>query len=319
MKVDALWLVAPKKIEIRQVEVSEPGYGQIQIEIKACGICKWDQYLFKGASLVTEFPFMFGHEGAGIVLKVGEGVKDIKPGDNVMCCGGADSMAQIVNMPAANAAVITTEVKDFGLWVGEPISCVINSIAHVPMAPADEVVVIGTGYMGLLKIQGLAKSLAGRIIAFDIDDRRLALAKEFGADEVYNSNSAEAAARIAQIIANGGTDYIIECSSTTEGFAMANAMLKNAGVLEMFAWHRGNRTYDGTPWHLKGISIYNTAPNIEKFYAPQRVKQTEKLISKGVFKHEKLVTHRTDYHHAEEAIERAILRADGYIKGVITF
>ncbi len=319
MKVDTLWMMAPGKIEIREIEVPDPDPDQIQIEIKACGICAWDQYLYKGIDLLSPYPFMFGHEGAGIVTKTGKSVTGFKKGDNVMCCGGANSMAQVVNMQASCAAVISSKVEDFSLWIGEPVACVINSLANVLIHPADEIVIIGTGYMGLLKIQGLFKSLAGRLIAFDIDDKRLMLAKEFGADEKYNIKSKESTMKIEQIIAKGGADYVIECSGTNAGFELANSMLKNAGILELFAWHRREQAFNGTSWHLKGITVYNTSPSIEKFYLPQRVRQAEKLMSKGIFSNKKLVTHKTDYRHAREAIEMAINKTDGYIKGVITF
>ena len=319
MKVDALWMTSPKKVEVRQVEVGDPEFNEIQIEVKANGICKWDQSLYKGLSLVTDFPFTFGHEPAGVVTKVGRGVQGFKVGDNVMCCGGNDSMVQVVNIPEHCAAVINDPVDDYALWVGEPVSCVVNSMAHVPIAPGDDVMLIGTGYMGLVKIQALNRTLRGRLVCFELDDRRIALAKEFGADEVYNVNSDEAKKRIEQIIESGGMDLVIECSGEESGYELALKCLKQAGTLELYGWQRGNRTFDGSPWHLGGIKIINSAPNIEKFYAPQRVAQTVKLISSGVFDQSKLITHRTNYKHAAEAIERAIEKADGYIKGVMTF
>jgi len=319
VKVDALFMTAPKKIEIRQIEVGEPKYDEIQIEIKANGICKWDQNLFKGNSLVAEFPFTFGHEPAGVVIKVGEGVTGFKKGDSVFCCGGTDSMAQVVNMPARCAVVITEPVSDYSLWAAEPICCVVNSVANVPFCPGDDVLLVGAGYMGLLKIHALNKMLRGRLIVLDLDDRRVALAKEFGADEAYNANSSEAKKRIEQIVANGGIDLVIECSGEEEGFNTAIKCTKQSGVLELFGWQRGLRTFDGTPWHMDGIRIYNSAPNIERFYEAQRIKQTEKLVACGVFDQTKLVTHRTNYKYAQEALERAIAKDDGYIKGTITF
>jgi len=320
MLVNALWMVEPEKLEIRQVEVCDPGWGQLQIEIKACGICAWDQYLFKGKNLVTQFPFTFGHEPAGIVIKTGPGAEGFKPGDAVICCGGGDSMAQVVNIPCNCAAVISSKVTDWAQWVAEPIACVINSICQTPIIPAMDIVLIGAGYMGMLKLQALKRTLAGTIRVFEPNPAHRKLAREeFGAEFIYDPYSNEGKAALCEIENAGGADLIIECSSTTDGFGMANRMLKDSGALELFAWHRGERTFDGTPWHLKGIHIYNTAPDSERFYLPQRVRQAEKLISMGIFNQKKLITHVDDYRNAQTALERALYKTDGYIKGVITF
>lgn len=318
MKVDALWMTEKGKVQVIPVEVGEPGHGQVQVEIKACGICAWDSYLFKGVNLVQDFPFQFGHEGAGIVRKVGPGVSGIKEGDNVFCAGGANMMAQVINVPAANVAVISPEVNSFPLWVGEPVVCTVNGLANIPITPGDHVVVIGTGYMGLLNIQGLVKTMAGKVTAFDINDARLQLAKEFGADEVYNTSSEKGKEAIQRIKESGGAQIVMECSGSEPGFALANDLLRTAGILSMFAWHRATRSFDGTPWHMKGIRIFNTSPMIDKHYN-DRIKQTEILISKGVFYQDKLITHVQSYKNAQEMLEIATSKTDNYIKGVITF
>jgi threonine dehydrogenase-like Zn-dependent dehydrogenase len=319
MKVDALWMIGKKNVEIRRHEIGDPGFGEIQIEVKACGICKWDQCLYEGFDTPSNYPFTFGHEPAGVVLKVGEGVNGFAPGDSVACCGGADSMMQVINVPARSAAVIDGRVEDFGVWVAEPVSCVVNSVANMPFTPAEDILLVGTGYMGLLKLQALNKTMRGRLIALDVDDRLVALAKEFGADEAYNAQSDDGIAAVEKIVKNGGIDVVVECSGAAGGLQTANKCLKNSGILEMFGWQRGERLIDCSPWHTKGIRIFNTAPNIEKNYLPQRLLQTVKLMASGVFDQSKLITHRTNYKHAEEAFERALVRADGYIKGVITF
>jgi len=320
MKVDALWMVEAGKVELRQVEVNDPGWGELQIEVKACGICTWDQYLFLGKSLLAPFPFPFGHEAAGVIHKVGPGVKGFKPGDAVMCCGGDNCMAQLVNLPCENVAPISEEVTDWTKWVGEPVACIVNSMCQVPIFPAMDIVLIGAGYMGMLKLQALKRTLAGTVNVFEINPVRRELARtEFGVENMYDPNSAEGNAKIEEIVSRGGADLVIECSSSEDGLKNAEKMLKDSGALELFAWHRGNVSIDGTILHLKGIRVYNTAPNSERFYVPQRVRQAQKLISMGVFDQSKLITHVDSYHDAQYALTRALNKTDGYIKGVLTF
>ncbi len=318
MKIDVLEILEEEKVGIKTIEIGDPGHGEIQVDIKACGICAWDRYLFQGQSTQEPFPYQFGHEGAGIITKVGPGVDNFKAGDKVFCAGGAKSMAEFVNTPSFTAAKIPDNVKDFSQWIGEPVSCVVNGIDQIDITPGDNIVIIGTGYMGLLIIQGLRHTLAGKITGFDIDDTRLKLAKEFGADEVYNVRSEEGKKVIENLKESRCADIVIEASSSVEGLRNSSDLLKEGGTLSLFAWHRGERTFDGSQWHLGGFKIINTSPMSDKHYS-DRIPQTATLIKKGVFKQDKLVTHVMDYHDAQEILEIAKDKKDGYIKGVITF
>jgi threonine dehydrogenase-like Zn-dependent dehydrogenase len=195
---------------------------------------------------------------------------------------------------------------------------VVNGLANTRIDPGIHVVVIGTGYMGLLKIQGLVKSLAGQITAFDIDDRRLALAKKFGADRAFRPDSEMGQREIQNIIGNGGANVVIECSGSQAGFELANSLMRQGGILSMFAWHRALRTFNGTDWHVNGYSIINTAPNFDVHFE-DHIEQAEILIRKGVFYQDDLITHAFHYHHAQEILEIAANKQDGYIKGAILF
>lgn len=318
MKIDALVMEDKNKVKIIQKEVDEPGWGQVQVEVKACGICAFDSYLFSGTGVTMPYPFGFGHEGVGIVRKVGPGVVNIKEGDNVFTAATGDMMAQIVNLPAVNVAVIQTEVVDYKYWVAEPILCVVNGLANIPIEPADHVVVIGSGYMGLLNIQALSKCMVGMITVLDVNERRLQLAKEFGADGAYKVGSDEANKVIENIRRNGGADIILECSGSEGGLKQAYDLLKTSGVLSIFAWHKAERKFDGTHWHLNGIRIFNTSPMIDRHFI-ERLKRVEVLVRKGIFNQEKLITHAESYHKAQELMELSVSKADNYIKGVITF
>lgn len=321
MKVNALWIKEIGKIETRTTEISdEPLYDEVQVEIKACGICAWDAAIFKGISNPEPFPFMHGHEGIGYVLKKGAGVKDIEIGELVMCTEDAPQMIQVQNIKRAAVTPIRTKVedKDIPLWVGEPIVCVVNSLANMTLKPGATTVLVGSGYMGLLNIQALAKTLIGPLIAFDIDSRRLELAKKYGANETYITGSPEAAQAIQGIKAEGGAELVIECSGSEGGLNLANELMAQSGTLNLFAWHRASRTINMTPWHQRGYRVYNTAPNFDRHFR-DHVKETEILMRKGVFDQKHLITHVGNYQNAQEIMDIASSKTEGYIKGVITF
>jgi threonine dehydrogenase-like Zn-dependent dehydrogenase len=318
MKVDALFMVGKGQTEIRQVEVGLPKSHEVQVEIKACGVCAWDSYLFKGVSLTEDYPFRFGHEGVGIVQAIGDQVDSLAVGDTVMVASGGSLMTQLANVPASNAVKINTTVTDYTHWIGEPVACVVNSMTNCPIVPGDRVVMVGTGYMGLLNVQALQAQPYGQLTTFEIREDRMALAKKYGATESFLLGTPESDARIAQIKAEGGAEVVMECSGSESGFQFANELLRNSGVLNLFGWQRGYPTFNGTPWHLKGIRIFNTAPNINKHFTDV-LKPTERLMRRGVFQTADLVTHTRPYQQSQELFELALSKEDGYIKGAVMF
>lgn len=321
MKVDALYMTKEHTTEIRQIEVNPPRRGEVQVKVVACGVCAWDIYLFKGKDLRQPFPFPFGHEAVGIITEVGEDVTGFKPGDKVFCIDGGPSMAQVINIKADMVGLVPgnpERTEDFVDKVGEPAVCVVNGLAHVNVQPGDNVVIIGTGYMGLLNVQAYSHSHIGKLICFDLDADKLALAKKYGADECYISNSEEGLAAKKRIIENGGVDIVVECSGSQPGISMATELVTPGGTISNFAWHRGERTLDASSWHLNGIRILNTAPALDRHFS-DHVVQTQRLMGRGVFDQKDLMTHVMDYHDIQKMLTLAESHQDGYIKGVITF
>ena len=318
MKARTLWMTEPGRIEVRDVEVGAPGHGELQVRMNICGICAWDSYLFRGKSLVDDFPFRFGHEGVGVIVAVGPGVSDLNEGDNVFCAGGAPSMAEVINMPRTSVTPIPADIEDYSLWIGEPVACVVNSLDLLSERPGDHVVVVGSGYMGLLHIQGLARMPVGRITAFDIDEKRLALARQFGADEALLIGSGEADRAIERIKSEGGADVTIECSSVQSGLDLSAQLLRRGGLMSLFAWHRGERTIDGTLWHVNGLRMVNSSPASDPHFS-ERLPQTARLIERGVFDQRELITHVRPFTEAQRMMEIATNKENGYIKGAISF
>ena len=318
MKVDALYMVGKGSVEVRQVEVGPPRSNAVQVEVKACGVCAWDSYLFKGVSLTSDYPFTFGHEGTGIIRAVGDLVEGLQPGDSVMMAGGGSHMAQVVNVPADNVVKIQTPVENYAHWIGEPVACVVNSMTHCPIRPGDRVALIGTGYMGLLNIQGLNVLPFGQLSVFDILPDHLERAKKYNRLEAFLLGTPESDRRIAEIKADGGAEVVIECSGSEPGFQFANELLGNSSILNLFGWQRGYPQFNGTPWHLKGIRVFNTGPSISRHFSDV-LKPTERLMRSGVFQTADLVTHVRPYQQAQELLEIALHKQDGYIKGAVTF
>ncbi len=321
MKVDSLWIVEPNKVEIREVELNDPLYDEVQIEVKACGVCAWDSYLYQGISAPGPIPYRLGHEAVGIVTKVGEGVTNFKPGDKVFCASGSnDMMAQAINLKSHCIARIPDDVEDYAKWVLEPTVCVVNLMHLANIQPGDSVVLVGAGYMGLLNLQGLINgSQAGSVTVFEKRPERLEIAKSYKPDFAFDPDSPEGQAHIEKIKAEGGADIVIDFAASDSGYELASSLTANSGgKLVLGTWHRNEKTFDGTKWHLSGLNILNLAPGSNRNFT-QMIPLTAKLVEAGVYDAGSLVTHTVDYRNAAEMFKMSIEKPTDFIKGVITF
>ncbi len=320
MKSNAIWVVEPNKIEVRPYEVEEPKDDEIMIRTTACGVCCWDSYLYRGESALEPLPYVIGHEAVGVIEKVGKEVKHLQPEDAVFCASGSNHMmSQYVTLKADCVAKLPDDTTDWVSSVIEPTCCVVNLLYMTHIEPGDHVVLIGAGYMGTLTLMGLTRaSQAGRITVFEIREDRKEMAKAYQPDEVLDPESKNGKKVIDDIVAKGGADVIIEFSTTKSGFALANKLFKEAGKFVIGSWHRGDMTFDGTRWHLGGVTIYNYSPMANPHYT-EILPRTYELIKKGVYEPGKLVTHVANYKDCDEVFLRSIDKKDSYMKGVILF
>lgn len=323
MIIDSVFITGHRKAEIKQIELGPPKPWEIQIEVKVCGICAWDSYMFMGRDMLYPYPFPIGHEAVGIVRETGENVKSFSPGDYVFCIDEYPQrqMAQFINIGADKAGLIPDKpqkTEDFVSYIGEPSVCVVCGMSNIVIKPGDNVIVIGTGYMGLLNVQAFRHSHIGYLYCFGSDEKRLALAKESGADKCWITKSPEGKEAIKKIIAEGGAEIVVECSAKPNALQLATDLVKTGGIISNFAWHRGERTVDATPWHLRGLRVINTAPALERHF-PDHVIPTQRLFARKVFDQRNLITHVMDYHRIQEILTISADKLDGYIKGVITF
>ena len=324
MKTNALFVVDPYKIEIRSVDLQAPRYDELQVETKAVGICAWDSYLYRGISAPGPLPYRIGHEGVGIVIGMGEGVRGFRIGDRIFAgTGGDEMMAAHFNVKYDCAAKIPEGENDFVKWVAEPTVCVVNLLNKANIQPGDSVVLIGAGYMGLLTLQGLMRgSQAGIVTVFDTNPERLAIAREYAPDYCFDPTSVEGLVQIEKIKAEGGANVVIEFASVPESFKLACELTSNVqGKLVLGSWHREPRTFDGTRWHTTGLEVMNLSPNSNNRFR-DLTPRTAILVKKGVYDTKRLVTHTASFGDMDamnDIFIKSIKKTDGYIKGVITF
>ena len=164
-----------KKIVFKEVRKREPEDRQVLVKVDSCAICTLEQRVYNG--VMNRYPFAGGHEAAGTVEAIGKKVKGVQVGDKV---------AEYMMMDASDVYKMDPKIDLTHAALSEPLACCVHSIENGQIGLGDDVVVIGVGIMGALHIQ-LAKLKGARVIACELDDTRLEIAKKMGADILINS------------------------------------------------------------------------------------------------------------------------------------
>jgi threonine dehydrogenase-like Zn-dependent dehydrogenase len=313
LKASEIIFTGLRQAEIRPITVSDPGHGEVQVRTLANGICMFEVSLFTGAE-PTGFPRHVGHEGIGVVERVGPGVDRLQEGD-VVTCG---NWRTVQNLPAWSAHRISRLPADPTAFLVEPASCVVIAVRSYDIVPGDRTIVLGAGYMGLLNVQLLGACPLGDLIVADVKPANLELARRFGATEMIHAATPEGQARLKELESEP-FDLVVEAAGAAATLAQATRLVRSGGKLGIFAWHHEPRSIDLSVWHMQGIRVLNCAPNIGRDRNEQTWERAIRLLERGVFDMAPLVTHR---HHAidvQAAMELAAQRPPDYIKGVLSF
>jgi L-iditol 2-dehydrogenase len=229
-------------IEVRDIPEPTPAPGQVLIEVKAAGICGTDLHIYKDEFRSVP-PVVLGHEVAGEIVAVGDGVEAVLTGTRVttetyfstcgVCrycrtghtnlCLNRRSIGSAVNggftnyvvVPVANVHALPETVDYRSGALTEPLACVVHGVlTHSTVSPGDVAVIAGPGAIGLLTLQVVkAAGAAAVVLGTDADSRRLALAQQLGADHVINVQQEDPWPLVQGITPEGmGADVVYECS-----------------------------------------------------------------------------------------------------------
>ena len=308
-------LSEPGKFVIKE-EVLTPTDDQLLIRITHCGLCQYDISYFKG--IVGKTPMSIGHEPVGVVETVGQNVKGYQPGDRVtglyaylrsFATYGLAEPHQLVRVPDH----IPSEQA-----LAEPLKCIATILRSAPPEFGDHVLVMGTGFMGLLIIAGLTGRGVSSLIAADIRQDRLDLAREFGATHALNSRDPNFLVQVQEITGGHGTDVVFEVTSNAEPVELAAKTLRRTrGRYVLAGWHGQPDTYTLRNWTTRGAILLGAHPaySLDEF---EDMRRGMDGLARGVFPMHRLVTHRFALDDIQSGFEIAMTGKDGYIKGVIT-
>jgi S-(hydroxymethyl)mycothiol dehydrogenase len=237
-------------VTIETIEVPDPGPGEVLVAVKACGVCHTDLHYREGA-INDEFPFLLGHEAAGIVEQVGSDVTEVAVGDFVVLnwravCGQCRSCRRgrpwycfathNATQKMTLDGVELSPALGIGAFAEKTLVAAGQATKVDPAAPpevagligcgvmaglgaamntgnvgrGDSVAVFGCGGVGDAAIAGAHLAGAHTIVAVDLDDRKLEMAREFGATHTVNSSIEDPVEAIRAVTDGNGVDVAIE-------------------------------------------------------------------------------------------------------------
>lgn len=274
--------------DVRVEERPRPtaGPGEILLKVEASGICGSDVMEWYRR---PKAPLVLGHEVAGTVVESGSGVTCFRAGDRVVtthhvpcnscryCLSDRHSVceslhttrfdpggfAEYVRVPAPNVERGTFRLpegmsSEEGSFV-EPLACVVRAQRMARLKAGQGVVVLGSGLSGLLQIQAARAAGAGRILATDVSDFRLAAARRLGADAAIRADG-DVPARIREANGGGLAEQVFVCTAARPALAQALRCVDGGGTILFFAPTPPGETFPMPMYDLwkDGISIVHS-------------------------------------------------------------
>jgi L-iditol 2-dehydrogenase len=259
--VKALLLTAPSHLEFTDFAAPVPAADEVLLRIHACGICGSDIHGWDGSTGRRRPPLIMGHEASGEIVAVGPRVERWRAGDRVtfdstISCGACPycargevnlcdnrrvvgvapaeyrqhgAFAEFLTLPARILYALPEGLTYQQAAMVEPVSIAIHAVQRVQLAPNSTAVVVGAGMIGLFVIQALKWAGATRIIAVDLADNRLSLARELGATDTLRSDLVDVPAEVAKLTAGRGADVALEVVGISATLNLAIATVRRGG------------------------------------------------------------------------------------------
>ena len=227
-------------VGLLEVPMPEVRANHVLIEVKATGVCGTDIHIYHGEYAANP-PVIMGHEVAGLVADVGEGVTNCQVGDRVTCetyfsvCNECDfcraglpnlcpqrksigsgvhgGFTQYVLVPAHNIHLLPANVDLIAGALSEPLTCCVHALERTHVEPGETVIVSGPGAIGLLMAQ-VVKAAGAKVVVLGTgaDTARLVMAQTLGADLALNVEEGTTPQIVADLTSGVGADVVFECA-----------------------------------------------------------------------------------------------------------
>jgi len=322
-------------IRIEDMPLPEIGDEEALVQVKSCGLCGTD--LQKYLHGLVEPGVVLGHEVAGNVVEAGEKVSRLGAGDRVIvphhipcfvcrfCRHGNHTMCEAFKPTRISPGGFAEFIKVAGPSVSkgmlkipdeisydeaalvENTACCLRALEKCRLLPGDCVVVVGAGPAGLIHIQ-LSRALgAGKVLALDLLDWRLEVAKRMGADVVLNARNDDVVAAVKEETGGLGADVVMVAVGSTKALAQAISLARKGGVVNFFA-----ECPPGSSLKIDPNIIYGSEIILLGSYSstPLELKSALELIHSGRIDVAGLISHRLKLEELKRAFDLASQRKE---------
>lgn len=325
----AAMIYGVKDLRVEEVPKPEVEHGEVLVKVKAATTCGTDLKIFQRGYVegVIKLPTVFGHEWAGEVVEVGEGVSWPRVGMRVragnsapclrcrMCQRGSFNLcenmmwlwgayAEYIKVPArmvlVNMQEIPSHVSFEEAAVAEPLACVLRGAEKADIKLGDSVAIIGAGPIGLLHLLTARRMGAEKIIMTDLVEERLEFARQLGTDETVNAQREDVVKKTKELTQNYGADVVIEAIGQPTTWEQALRIVRKGGTVLEFGGCPPNTEIRVSTELLH----YGDVTVIGAFHTtPTHFKKALNLISSKAINVKPLITKKMPLTKIKEAFE----------------
>lgn len=328
-RMKAAMLYGIRDLRIEEVDVPRAGMGEVLVKVKAATTCGTDLKIYQRGYVekVIKLPSIFGHEWAGEVSEVGEGLEwpvkgqRIRAGNSApclhctMCQRGNYNLcenmtwlwgayAEYIKVPAQMVLVNMQEIAPHVSYeeaaLAEPLACVLHGVEEAGVKLGDSVAIIGAGPIGLLHLLTVKRMGVEKVAMIDLVDERLNFAKQIGADETINGKKEDEIEKVKQFTRGYGADVVIEAIGLQATWEKALKLARKGGtVLEFGGCPPGTEVkVNAEQLHYGETKVLGT------FHAtPLHFRKALRLISSRTIDVRPLVTRTMKLENLKDAFE----------------
>jgi len=330
-------------LKIEEVETPKIASNEILVKIAACGVCNTDMhYIDHGVPTFKKPPMILGHEPSGTVEEVGADVQNFQVGDRVLIppvfsCGYCDNCrlgreniclnmlmlgnhmdgayAEYTKVPAKDCQHLPEDLPiEESSIIADAISTPYHAVKNrAQVRPGDSVVVFGCGGVGINVVQ-TAAAAGGSIIAVDIVENKLEVAKKLGAQHTINSKDMEDKALLKQIriLTGGGADIAIEAIGNPKTIVLATNAVKPGGCHCQVGYTHHDVPINAARLMFREIEIKGSLG-----CRPVDYPKIIEMVRMGKIQLEPVVTHKFKLEEINDAFE--LMRKGESLRSIITF
>jgi 2-desacetyl-2-hydroxyethyl bacteriochlorophyllide A dehydrogenase len=337
MRAAVLTGIRQVRLEERPEPQARPGW--VVVRVESASICGTDSHQYDGR-VDTPFPRVPGHDFAGRVEAVGDGVDGslvgtpvaVKPslpcGECADCSAGrlADCgrkrliglwsdgcMAEKVAVPQVNLVPRPDGVEDWQACLLEPLAVGLNTVDRLQIMLGETVLILGQGPIGLALTRLCSLSGAGRLIVTDAREAPFAVSRAYGATECLNVTETDVVPAVAGLTGGAGADIVIETSGFPASSAIVLDVVRKEGKVAHIGWANDLPPLPVIPIMAKTLTVFGVGGNGGR----GQYERSIELVRSGRIDLGPMVTHRFALDDIAAAFETAASKAEGAIKVVV--